>query len=233
MSTRTVSVGACALALALLGSAHSRASSINLVGDLGPNTWTGAVFSPISTTTTTPFSQIVPGFGDVAGDVIATNTGGTAFSLVVTNLTFNALVPGPSAGMMDVGFIIRHDFQPLVVPGLYTSSHQLNGSWTTATGNVVQLESYHDVGGSNIALPGLFELNTAANPTFNLGPGTAVVPSGLPVYSVEMHLRMRIDGIGFINLPTSADVFVTLIPAPTTLLPMALAGLLAARRRRA
>lgn len=227
-TTRIIAASLCAMACA----APSQASQIDLYGDLGLNNWTGALFSPINTSTTTPFSQIVPGFGNVAGDVIATNTLGLTFSLVITNLTYNALIVNPPNGLMDIILVVTHNYQP-ASSGTYNGSHSLNGTWSTASLNAVQLDTIQDFGNTNVSLPSLFDLNTLNTSTFSLGPAGAFVTTASPVYTIQSILRLRIDGIGTITLPSSADVSATFVPGPGASALLGLAGLMGVRRRRA
>lgn len=223
-------VVACAalLTLGAFPSPQLFATQVDLLGDLGNNSWTGALFSPINSTTTTSFTHTLPGVGSIAGDLIATNTGGTTFDLVVTNLTYTVVASPNTNNLTDVLLTFTHDFMPLTLPNVFFSSHSLSGTWSTNPLHVVQLESWHDPFGNNIQLPSLSDTNTLSTTTFNLGPAGTLVPVPVTsgVYTIHAHLRLRMDGTGTIMLPTSADINVQAVPETASAALLLLGGAL-------
>ncbi|TVQ81463.1 MAG: hypothetical protein EA380_01725 [Phycisphaeraceae bacterium] len=230
MSTRT-NAPWLAVGVALLGAPALHASFVDLDGDLGNNTWNGGVVvSPINTATTTPFTHVSAN-GDITGDVIATNTGGANFELTITNVVFNAL---NTAGVTIINLLVRHSYEidPTTFPGPYLAEHMIDGTWSTAPSNSVDLESFHGTGVLTISPPPLSLTNSLMTTSFNLGPTSASVPLTTNIYTIQMNLRLAIDGAGTITLPNSADSFATYIPTPATAALLALGGLASTRRRR-
>lgn len=211
-------------ASALTGSAS--AQLINLYGDLGTQFTTGAPFSPINSTLTTPFSWSNAN-GSITGDVIVSNDPtGTIFDLTITNLTYTCLIAN-AAGFGDVILQVQHAYATSG-SGTYTGQHSLAGSWTSGPNSIVQLDSIQDFGGSNVFLPSLI----ATSSPFSLGPvsGTALTTS--PVYNIQATLRLQTDGLGSIFLPSSAHFRAALVPTPGAVALLGLGGLLTSRRRR-
>jgi hypothetical protein len=211
-------------ASALAGSAS--AQLINLYGDIGTQFTTGAPFSPINTTLTTPFSWSNAN-GSITGDVIVANDPtGTIFDLTITNLTYTCITPNTS-GFGDVILQVQHAYATSGT-GTYFGQHSLAGSWTSGPNSIVQLDNIQDFGNSNVSLPSLI----ATTSPFNLGPVTGFALTTSPVYSVQATLRLRSDGVGAISLPSSAHFRASLVPAPGSIALLGLGSLLAARRRR-
>lgn len=208
-------------------------SQINVTGDLGPLSVTGTTYSPINTFTTTNFVLSVPGFGLLVGDVFANNTAGASFALRITNLNFVITNPlGPSAPLTDVIVVATHNYQT-AGPGSYNSSHQLNGQWTTAAGNAASLDTVLDVtAASPTTLLLLSGVNTAQTTTFNYGNPAIGATTSSAIFTIQTTLRLRLDGAGTIFLPSSADVDVEFVPAPSAAMMLGLTGLFAQRRRR-
>ena len=76
----------------------------------------------------------------------------------------------------------------------------------------------------------------ATTSTFNLGPVSANISTlgtTTPMYEIFATLVLHTDLTGAINLPSSAHIHVEMIPAPGACGVLGLAGLVAARRRRA
>lgn len=222
MNSRTA-LSACAL-LALAGGAH--AQFVDLYGDLGTQSTTGAPFSPVNSTNTVPFSWTAPA-GNITGDVIVANDPtGTIFDITITNLTYNCVLPNLS-GFGDVILVVQHTFATSG-SGTYFGSQSLAGSWTSGPNSKVQLDSLQDMGGANVNLPSLLALTSP----FSLGPVGASFLSPSPTYTIQAVLRLQADGVGGINLPSSAHVSAQLVPAPGSLALLGLGGVAAMRRRR-
>lgn len=223
--------GICVIGVLSLAASTGSAANVDLLGDLGNVNFPGASFSPINSTVTTSFTHFIPGFGLVVGDAIAFNTGGTSLALRLTNLTFTVQSPiGPSAPKTDILLVATQTYQ---VPAAtaYNSSHQLFGQWTTAAGNGATLTTILDFNASNTALATISILNTAQATTFTglSGIGGTTTSS---LFTIHTSLRLTLDGTGSIQLPSSADVDVEIVPAPGAAATLGLAGLLAARGRR-
>jgi hypothetical protein len=209
----------------------TQAADVYLGGDLGSNGWLGNNFSAINTFTTTPFTQTVPGLGTLTGDAFSNNGGGGSFSLRLTNLTFTMAVPGPTAGTAEIILIASHGYQT-AGSGSYSSSHQLTGFWTTATGNQAELYTLLDQYGAAVTMPTLSGINTAATTFFNFGLSGVGVTSTSTTFVIQTRLRLILDGTGSIFLPSSAEVNVELVPAPGAASLVVVGGLVNARRRR-
>jgi hypothetical protein len=225
-SSRFVAAAA-GVAACLFASVCAHASVVNVSGDLGTASVTGAFFSPINSSTITNFSLNLPGVGSIVGDVFANNTAGSSFALRITNLTYTAIGP---TGLLDVEVVAQHLYQTSGT-GSYNTSHQLTGFWSTASNNAVQLDSILDFNVSNFSLPTISQINTGNTTSFNVGSAASSTTSSA-MFLVQTTLRMRIDGAGSIVLLSSADTYVDFVPAPGA---MAIAGLSAAfavRRRR-
>ncbi len=229
MNTRTrFSLLAGLVLFAAAGSAQ--AQLINLTGDLGPGSFTGIAISPINSSFTQPFSQSTAA-GSITGDVIvASNVTGTVFDLTITNLTYTCLIPNSSfAG--DVTVTVHHHYAT-TSPGIFTGSQSLSGSFTSGPFSFVQLDSIQDFNVSNVSLPTLL----ATTSTFNLGPVSANISTlgtTTPMYEIFATLVLHTDLTGAINLPSSAHIHAEMIPAPGACGVLGLAGMVAARRRRA
>ena len=169
------------------------------------------------------------GRGIISGDAIATNTGGTSFDLVVTNLSF--IAENSPTGSTYIKLEILQNFAIFSPGGTYTGTHGVDGSWSTGASNFIQGDAIHDFGGSNVLLPTLLYYNTFMIPTFAVSPTSASVTNTIGVYSIKAELQMNIEGDGFISLPNSYDGSATLVPEPAVSSLLCLAGLVALRRR--
>lgn len=221
-----------AAALSLCAGA-SHAALVDLSGDLGSNFWAGNPYSPIgSPTIITPFTQTFAN-GMVSGNAISTNTTGFAFSLKITNLTFTTFTPGPGpGGVTDILLVATHGFQVGTASNFF-ANHNLTGTWSTATGNTAQLNTVVDINSATPApLQTIFLANTAGTTSFASSSPAIGGATSSPVMTIQMSLRLRIDGVGSTTLPGSADVDVTFVPAPATLALAGLGALATARRRR-
>lgn len=210
----------CAL---LLLSSDVYAQQIIVGGDL-TGTSNGVLFSPPGSNNTQPFS-FTGGGNSIAGDVyVANNLTGDAFTLTITNLTFTSVNPNPS-GVLDVFVEVVHDYLP-GSPGPFFGNHVASGSWSGGPLTVLQLDTLLDVGGTNVYLPQIVVDLPSQNPAFTAGPNPGVVPTTPSnPFRINSILRLRIDGPGVINLPNSADVFVT-VPEPTALAVLTLTALI-------
>jgi hypothetical protein len=215
-------------------SSQARGQVVNVLGDLGAGSFSGVSVTVPGATSTLPVSMTGTNGTLTADVIVANNATGNVFDLTITNLTYTCTVPN-SSGFGDVAMIVNHTYQVGAGPGPYQGSHALSGNMSAGPLSVVLLDSIQDVGGANVALATMI----ATTPVFALGP----VSSSLPVpssnlYSIQATLRLRTDGTGFINLPTSAHVqFAPVgIPEPTTMLlaglPMALTSRSLRRRKR-
>ncbi len=214
-------------ALAVLAPARAGAQTIDLFGDLGTSTTTGIAVSPINSTFTQPFS-LTAANGNITGDVIVANDPtGTIFDLTITNLTYNCTTPN-SSGFGDVIVQVLHSYA-MGGPGPFTGSHSLAGSWTSGPLSLVQLDTIQDYLGSNTSLPSL----VATTSPFNLGPVSTTAPGASGMYSILATLRLRTDGTGAINLPSSAHIRAEMVPGPGAAALLAMGGVVAFRRRRA
>lgn len=220
-----------ALAGVLLFVCAAHGADVYLGGDLGNNSWLGNNFSAINTSTTTSFTQTVPGLGTLTGDAFSNNGGGGSFSLRLTNLTFTMFVPGPTSGTAEIILIASHGYQT-AGSGTYSSSHQLIGFWTTATGNQAELYTLLDQYGGAVNLPTLSGTNTAGTTFFNFGLSATGFTSTSTTFFIQTRLRLILDGTGSIFLPSSAEVNVDYIPAPGAAPLLAIGGILGLRQRR-
>lgn len=209
----------------------SLAADVYLGGDLGSNSWLGNNYSAINTFTTTSFTQTVPGLGTLTGDAFSNNTAGGSFSLRLTNLSFTMFVPGPTSNTAEIILIATHGYQT-AGSGTYSSSHQLIGFWTPATGNQAELYTLLDQYGGANQLPTLSGTNTAGTTFFNYGLSATGFTSTSTNFVIQTRLRLILDGTGTISLPSSADVEVNFAPAPGAASLLAIAGVCTRRRRR-
>ena len=218
------------LAIPLLASA-ANAQVISMTGDLGTASLTGLA-SPISftsTSNTTSFSWTGTG-GSITGDVnVSNNPSGTVFTLDITNLFLTVTGPNSAgAPVLDVTLTVDHLYQS-IGNGTYTANHSLSGTWTNSAASWVQLDSTQDVGYANQPLSTLLATATP----FSLTAGApVVVTSGSGKYGIQAILHLHADGLGTINLPGSAHVNISYVPAPGAMALFGIGGLLAARRRR-
>ncbi len=217
------------VAVALLA-ATAHATLVNLSGDLGNNFWNGGGFSPIaSAPVVTPFAQTFAN-GTISGNALASNPTGFALSLKLTNITYTTFTPGVG-GLTDILLVATHGFQ--IAAGTFFANHNLTGTWSTATGNIAQLNTTVDINSANPSMiQQIILINTAATTSFVSSSPAVGGGTTSPVMTIQMALRLRIDGVGTTILPGSADVDVTLVPAPAAAALLPLVGLLAARRRR-
>jgi len=211
------------------GAAHGQ--QISMTGDLGTASLTGLA-SPISFMTssaTTPFSWSGVG-GSIAGDVSVSNDPtGTIFTLSITNLFLTVTGPN-SAGVpaLDVMLTVDHLYQS-IGNGTYNAGHSLSGTWTNSPASWVQLDSTQDVGYANQPL---LTLLATSSPFSLTNSAPVVVTSGSGKYGIQAILHLHADGLGTINLPGSADITVSYVPAPGAVMMLGAAGLAATRRRR-
>lgn len=218
-------VFAALVSMAAARSGHAQV--IDLYGDLGTGTTLGTPFSPVNSMFTQPFSQSAAN-GNITGDVIVANDPtGSIFDLTITNLTYNCTTAN-AAGKGDVIVQVLHTFVT-GGGGTYTGSQSLAGNWTSGPLSIVQLDSIQDYTGANFNLPSLI----ATTSPFSLGPVSGSVLSTAPTYQILATLRLETDGTGSIFLPSSAHIHVELVPGPGACGLLGLAGLAAARRRRA
>ena len=215
----------------LVATQVSNAQFVNMFGDLGSQSLTGILVSPINSNLTTPFTWSA-GAGSISGDVIMDNNAtGTVFSLTITNLVYTCTVPN-TAGIGDVTLDVMHHFQPGGtggLPGPYSASHALAGSWTSGPASMVTLSTILDFGGTNVPLTPLF----ATVSPFSLGPVSATSSNSFPTYQIFTQLRLQTDNTGTITLPNSAHITVSFVPSPNAAGLLGLGGLLSVRRRRA
>jgi len=134
-------------------------------------------------------------------------------------------------GLTDILLVATHGFQ--IAAGTFFANHNLTGTWSTATGNIAQLNTTVDINSANPSMiQQIILINTAATTSFVSSSPAVGGGTTSPVMTIQMALRLRIDGVGTTILPGSADVDVTLVPAPAAAALLPLVGLLAARRRR-
>lgn len=215
-----------------LCAAAAHGAGVTLSGDLGNNFWAaGGQFSAIGAPNiTTSFTQTVAN-GTISGDVIASNPTGFAFSLKVTNVVYTTFTPGV-ANLTNIMLVATHGFQ-VGTAGNFFASHSLTGTWSAATGNTAQLDTTVDL---NSPLPSniqqIFLANTAGATSFASSSPAVGGATASPVMTIQTVLRLRIDGIGTTTLPGSADVDVTIVPAPATLGLAGFAGIALTTRRR-
>ncbi|MFN0011446.1 MAG: hypothetical protein ACKVS8_07360 [Phycisphaerales bacterium] len=217
---------ACMVALAG-HTGRALATSVVLSGDLG-----NANFSAppgtlgIGQSVSVPFLQNFAGRGDVGGTVIAANTG-SAFNITITNLVFQAQDWSP----MHMTFVRLNVGQVFAsLPGQFGAAQSLSGvAQSNLGGGVI---SGNTMLHGSVFLPTVsYGLSSTNMEFFNVGPTFAAVNVGVQGILIEMQLDMTIFGDGFINLPSSFESTTT--PAPAVGMVLGLAGLCAARRRRA
>jgi hypothetical protein len=227
------------VSLGLVASAAVSASAalVDISGDLGSQFLTSSVNSSnLNTSTTTTFTQ-GNAFGVLSGDVVATNTAGTNLSLKITNLNMTVVTPVNAFAQpfFDVLVVAQHDFTLSAFLN-FNVQHTLAGTWSTAVGNGITLDSIADsLAVSSVAVPQIGGINTGGATSFSYGPQSASGVCLSPVFRIATSLRIHLDTSmtpWTVTLPTSADVEVTLVPAPGTIGILAFAGVVGSRRRR-
>jgi hypothetical protein len=196
---------------------------------------------PINSTETFSFGPIF-GIGGadhfLTFDVVATNTGGSAFDLALTNLEYRTPVPTPGFGQLPDGEFLRINIWADFVAsnGTYAASHDIAGDFLFQSGQ----EAFVEKCGLHQATP-LFCIGTGrvnASGPFTVAPATGSPVVGGGVYSMFSESSFGIyagtSGYGSIVLPSSAHDSAVLIPAPLSVSTFALAALASvfgARRR--
>lgn len=218
-----------------LAPSEANAALVDLSGDLGSNFWIGTAYSPIGAAgaITTPFTWTGPN-GTLVGNATATNPTGFAFTLRLTNLVYTTTTAGPSNGgtATDILLVATHGFQ-VGTAGTFFANHVLSGTWSNAVGNTAQLNTTVDINSAQPAgIQTIFLANTAATTSFVSSSPAVGGNTASPVMTIQMALRLRIDGVGTTTLPGSADVYVDLVPTPGAAVILGLSGLVVIRRRR-
>lgn len=227
--------GSCAALVVLAAAASAHGIVLDLSGDLGTlNLITVGVSTPIpvNVSVTRSFSRIVPSRGLLTGDIIVSNTAGTRFDLIITNLVFQA-TNSPTGGT-HIQLAASQIYDVLAPNQTYTAGHFVGGTWSTALGNAVFCDSRQGILGPNpVQLPSLAVANTFGASGFGVPLATATVSNSSPnFYGIFSTMDLFIDGDGFINMPNSYEAGATLVPAPASAAMLGAIGLFASRRRR-
>lgn len=233
-----VLVAAIAAVLAVCSTAD--AALVQLEGDLGNQTFTGAVQPlAVGNTLVETFSASTL-TGTLTGEVHAANQGAT-LDLRITNLVYQATDEGAVPGAHSIELYVGQEYA--AAPGPYTATHALNGTADLDNGQsaFALLLGTHNF---SIVLPSVSDTVTGPGNGLPLsdGPAGQIVNLGSNIYVIEARLILSFDG-GFaapttITLPASAHVTAALVPEPAASGWMLLAGLLPAmlgllyRRRR-
>lgn len=209
---------------------QAHAQQIIVGGDISGTT-AGIGLSAPGTNNTQGFS-FAAGGNTITGDVIvANNLLGDTFTLTLTNVVLTSVNPNIN-GYLDVFVEVLHSYVP-GTPGPFFGSHAASGNWAGGPLTMLQLETIMDVGGTNTMLPSIQVDLPSQNPAFTVGPNPGLVPATLSnPFQINTVLRMRIDGVGNINLPTSVDISVTPVPEPTSAAALSLGALMLLTRRR-
>jgi hypothetical protein len=208
---------------------QAQAQQIIVGGDITGATVGVAVSAP-GTNNTQPFS-LASGGNTITGDVIvANNVLGDSFTLTMTNLVLTSVAPNPG-GTLDVFVEVLHNYVP-GTPGPFMGNQSVSGSWVGGPLTTLQLETLLDVGGANVYLPSILIDLPTQNPTFTAGPNPGIVPATPSnPFQINSILRMRIDGVGNISLPSSVDISVA-VPEPTAATLLAVGAVAMFGRRR-
>lgn len=206
------------------------AALVQLEGDLGNQTSTGAVQPLAVGNTLVEAFSFNAATGTLTGEVHAANQG-AVLDLRITNLVYQATADGAAPGAHSIELYVGQEYA--AAPGPYTANHVLNG---TADLDVGQSAFALLLGTHNFStlLPSVSDTVTGPGTGLPLsdGPAGQVVNLGSNIYVIEARLILSFDG-GFaapttITLPASAHITATLVPEQAASGWMLLAGLLPA-----
>lgn len=218
-----------AIALSAFAALPAWGGIVHLTGDFGTADYFGPNVSNPGPSTSVPFLQNVVGRGSLSGDLVSTNTGGTQFSLVITNMVFQAFDWAPDH-QTQIRLIASENFA-VTSAGPHIASQSVSGvTGSTGGGGLIICNAVHEI---TVNLPTISYGSPNGNTQpFSVPPVFANVVSSPPFYSIQMQLDLVIDGDGFIHLPNSFETGAIAVPASGPVTLLGLTGLIAMRRRR-
>lgn len=218
-----------AIVLSAFAALPARGGIAHLTGDFGTANYFGPNVQNPGPSTTVPFLQNVAGRGSLSGDLVSTNTGGTQFSLVITNMVFQAFDWAPDH-RTQIRLIASENFA-VTSAGMHLASQSVSGvTGSTGGGGIIICNAVHR---TTVNLPTISYGSPNGNTQpFSVPPVFANVFSSPPFYSIQMQLDLVIDGDGFIHLPNSFETGAIAVPASGPVTLLGLTGLLTLRRRR-